>query len=263
MRSRALAENPTRHTDKRREPPQPRLDYFEVEEVEALARAAAKGPHRKTPNYAGRPNDVSEAELEVRRQLDRQDAELFRVLLYTGLRIGEARALRWADVTFLPDMFGGVFDVRHAVSAGQEKPPKSWRPRTVPIPRPAAEALARLQQRPNFVTPADYVFCSRIGRRLDDSSIRKRYKAAREAAELREVKLHGLRHAAGSTIAHSAGVVVARDVLGHAQLATTNRYLHGKADARAVAVVNAAFGVVDPVSSERGVASDRGRRLSS
>ncbi len=49
-------------------------------------------------------------------------------------------------------------------------------------------------------------------------------------------------------IATSAGVITARDVLGHAKIETTNRYLHGKTDARAIAAMNAAFGV--PVDRE-------------
>jgi site-specific recombinase XerD len=54
-----------------------------------------------------------------------------------------------------------------------------------------------------------------------------------------------LRHAAGSIVAQGAGLLVARDVLGHAHVSTTNRYLQGKTDARAIAVMNAAFGVSD------------------
>lgn len=34
-----------------------------------------------------------------------------------------------------------------------------------------------------------------------------------------------------------------RDVLGHAKLETTNRYLHSKIDPAAIVAVNAAFGV--------------------
>lgn len=42
----SLPSNPVDATDKRPEPPPPALDYFEVEEAEALARAAAAGEHR-------------------------------------------------------------------------------------------------------------------------------------------------------------------------------------------------------------------------
>jgi integrase len=249
--------NPAKDTDRRRVPPPAPLDYFEVEEVEALARAAASGQHRKPrgrarPDHSGpdRPalltkqQKADQAREQAGREAqDRQDAEMFRVLLYSGMRIGEALALRWGNVAYLPDMSGGVLDVRHAVSAGTEKPPKSWKPRTVPLVRPAAEALARLQSRDHFVSDDDYVFVNDIGGRLEYSALRRRYHAARQAAGLRDVKLHGLRHAAGSIMAAGMPLATVRDMLGHAQMTTTNRYLHGKADARAVAALNLAFGV--------------------
>lgn len=71
--------------------------------------------------------------------------------------------------------------------------------------------------------------------------MRRRYKRAAEAAGLRPLKLHGLRHATGSVLARSLPLVTVRDVLGHAELRTTNRYLHSKIDAAAIAAVNAAF----------------------
>ena len=46
-------------------------------------------------------------------------------------------------------------------------------------------------------------------------------------------------------IAQSAGPLAARDILGHARISTTDRYLHGKVDTRAIAAMNAAFGVSD------------------
>ena len=42
----ALGANPVDGTDKRREDPPAALDYYEVEEVEALARACERGQHR-------------------------------------------------------------------------------------------------------------------------------------------------------------------------------------------------------------------------
>jgi integrase len=241
-----IPSNPVAGTDRRREAPPAKLDYYEPDEVERLAEAAAGGAHRTPPNYKGRASKVSADEARLRRQQDEQDADLFRVLLYSGLRIGEARALRWSDVQLTPDGRGGVLDIRRAVSANVERPPKSWRPRTVPIPRQAVEALNRLGAREHFLSPDDYVFVSRIGRRLETSAIRRRYNAARDEAGLRDVSLHGLRHAAGSILAQGAGILVARDVLGHARVTTTNRYLSGKTDARAIDVLNAAFGSQAP-----------------
>lgn len=240
----ALETNPVRGTDRRRQPPPAPLDHYETDEVEALARACERGEQRaSTPNYRGRPNRLSSDELAARAVEDRQDAELFRVMFYSGLRLGEVIALRWRFVHFLADLSGAVIDVERAVSAGVEKEPKGRRGRQVPVPRPAAEALARLSQRAEFGEPEDYVFCNRLGRRMNPSAIRRRYKRAAEAAGLRPVKLHGLRHAAGSVLARSLPLVTVRDMLGHAELRTTNRYLHSKIDPAAIVAVNAAFGV--------------------
>jgi integrase len=240
----ALATNPVAGTDKRHEPEPEALDYYEVGEVEALAAACERGEQRgKARNYKGRPASLGAGELAARAAEDRQDADLFRIKFYAGLRLGEVVALRWRDVRFLPDLSGGVLHVEHAVSAGVEKKPKSGRARPVPIPQPAAQALARLAARADYTTPDDYVFCNRYGRRLDPSAIRRRYKRACVAAGLRPVKLHGLRHAAGSVLARSLPLVTVRDVLGHAKLTTTNRYLHSKIDSTAIAAVNAAYGI--------------------
>ena len=67
-----------------------------------------------------------------------------------------------------------------------------------------------------------------MGRRLDPSALRRRYKRGCEAAGLRPVKLHGLRHAAGSLVARTADPVFVRDFLGHAKLSTTDRYVSAK-----------------------------------
>ena len=250
----ALPANPVSATDKRYQPPPPPLDHYEVAEVEALARVCERGAHRTAaPSYRGRPNALSAEELEARSAEDQQDADLFRVAFYSGMRLGEVVALRWRYVHFLPDLSGAVINVERAVSAGEEKEPKGRRGRQVPIPRPGAEALARLGQRSEFTDPEDYVFCSRLGRRLDPSAVRRRYKRATAAAGLRPLKLHGLRHAAGSVLARTLPLVTVRDVLGHAELRTTNRYLHSKIDAAAIVAVNAAFGVTDaPVSTSAG-----------
>lgn len=80
-----LPSNPVDRTDKRPEPP-PALDYYEVEEAEALARAAELGHHRSTERDA------------FQRGEDEQDAELYRVLFYTTC----ANSSRRPDATSPP-----------------------------------------------------------------------------------------------------------------------------------------------------------------
>jgi integrase len=232
-----LPANPVIGTDKRREPPPAALDYYEAHEVEALARATAAGEHR-----AGERD-------EAVRRLDAQDAEFFRVLLYTGLRLGEALALRWDDV----DLAARTLLVRRSVSADVEDVPKGRRFRVVPLAQPVLQAFARLAERGEFTSADDYVFCNVWGRRLDGSALRRRYKLACEAAELRPLKLHGLRHAAGSIVARTADPVFVRDFLGHAKLTTTDRYVAAKFRPEEYARLDAAF--ADAALAEDAVAA--------
>jgi integrase len=212
-----LAANPVAGTDKRREAPPAQLSYYEVEEVEGLARVCERGEHR--PNRA-----VTEEEVAARRAEDRQDADAFRILFYTGIRVGELVTLRWSDV----DLDARTLLVRRNLSAGVETEPKGRRHRYVPLPDPALVALARLGARDDFITDDDYVICSRWGHRLDVSALRRRNQMGCEVAGLRRVKLHGLRHAAGSILARVADPVFVRDYLGHSKLSTTDRYVSAK-----------------------------------
>ena len=241
-----LAANPVAGTTKRREPPPAVLDFYEPEEIEALARAAADGHHRG-PQYPG----LSADEIEWRAREDAQDGELFRLAGYTGLRLGELIALRWEDV----DLGLRRMVVHRAVSAGVEGPTKSWQARFLPLADPAADALERLRARGDYVSRGDYVFCSRLGRRLDPSAVRRRFKAARDAAGLRALRFHALRHAAGSLLARHADARFVQEFLGHSRITTTERYMHAKARPEDLARVNLAFAASsppDPVSSHAG-----------
>ncbi len=212
-----LASNPVDGTDKRHQDPPAALDYYEVHEVEALAGACEHGLHR-----AGNVSDPDERAARV--QEGCRDADAFRLLFYTGLRLGELLTLRWADI----DLADRLLLVRRGLSAGQETLPKGRRHRFVPLSTPAVAALSRLSDRDEFLETDDYVLCNRFGRRLDASALRRRYKRGCAAAGLRPVRLHGLRHAAGSLVARTTDAVFVRDFLGHAKLTTTDRYLSAK-----------------------------------
>lgn len=229
-----LLRNPAAGTDKRREPPAAALDFYEPDEIELLARAAAAGEHRIPVDGLG-PDEIA-----CRCAEDAQDAELFRILAFTGMRLGEAMALRWSDV----DLAHRRLIVQRARSAGVEGPTKGWQVRYVPLADPARDAFIRLQARGDFTHRDDYVFCGRFGKALDDSALRRRYVRAVKAAGLRYVKLHGLRHGAGSLVAREMDAVFVQHFLGHAKLATTERYMHAKARHEDVARLNRAFGVV-------------------
>jgi integrase len=61
---------------------------------------------------------------------DGQDAALFTVAVYTGLRLGELRALRWRDLDFT----NRLVYVRRSFTHGRFKPyPMGRRQRSVPM----------------------------------------------------------------------------------------------------------------------------------
>ncbi len=156
---------------------------------------------------------------------DHQDAELVRLAAYAGLRQGELLALRWRDVEFT----ASAITVARAMSAGVESSTKSGRVRRVPLADQAAAALDRLSRREHFTDPDDLVFCNALGRTLDDSALRKRYKRAQAAAVVRPLRFHDLRHTFGSLLAASGvDVVTIKAAMGHSALATTSIYLHAR-----------------------------------
>jgi integrase len=228
-----LPSNPARAADKRREPHRSALVYYSVEEVEALARALAKGRHREASTH-----EASDQERDARRAEDDQDAEMVRVSAYAGLRLGELLALRWRDVDFA----GHALTVERAISAGVESSTKSGRVRRLPLPDQAAAALDRMSRREDFTGANERVFCNALGRSLDGSALRRRYRRAQAAAGLRPLRWHDLRHTYGSLLA-AAGVdlVTIQAVMGHSALATTGRYLHARPASDQAEVFTRAF----------------------
>jgi integrase len=216
-----LEQNPAAGADRRPEPERARLDYYSPAEVEILASALADGTHRDPDAPA-----VDPSEAEARSREDLQDAELIRVAAYTGLRRGELLALRWRDV----ELEQRKVIVSRAISADQEATStKSRKAREVPIPDQAAVALRRLRERGDFRASDDFVFTNRLGRRLDGSALRRRVARARDAAGLRKLRFHDLRHTYGSLLV-AAGVDLAsvKSAMGHSRITTTERYLHAR-----------------------------------
>ena len=158
-----LRENPVRATEKRPEGGAKPIETFDPEEVEAIARAAREGQHR--PRRDENHSAASDAEWQ---RVNDQDAAMFVVAAFTGLRLGELLALRWGDVDFTD----ARLTVARAVSAGEEAPTtKSRRFRTVPISDQAAtDSSARRGARtsPGAMTGCSAVPMARpwIGRRL-------------------------------------------------------------------------------------------------
>ena len=146
-------------------------------------------------------------------------------LVYTGMRAGEATALRVGDVDFVR----GVIHVSRSLSPGKhgelvEQSPKSHKSREVPLIaalRLYAEEAARGKR------PDELLFAGPDGGRLTNHNLRRavNWDALRAAIGRPDLRMHDLRHTF-ATILFDAGAS-APDVqatLGHSSLQVTERY---------------------------------------
>jgi integrase len=161
---------------------------------------------------------------------DRLEA-LYRLMLATGLRRGEALALRWDDV----DLTENALRVRGTLSRtsnGLEiTEPKTERSRrTVPLPRAAVEALKAHRKRQaadqlaagRAWQPCGLVFATEVGTALEPRNVLRRFDALARKAGLEGVHLHTLRHSAASfLLAAGTHTKVVQEHLGHSSYAIT------------------------------------------
>jgi len=159
------------------------------------------------------PSAASAPPLELRNRA------ILEVLYSSGLRVSEAADLPLAGVDFETE----VLKVRG----------KGAKERIVPVGRPALRVLRRYLEcaRPELcaaVPRSPYVFVSNHGRRLDRERIWQVVKLAAERAGIeKNIHPHSLRHSfASHLLAHGADLRVIQEMLGHADIATTEIYTH-------------------------------------
>lgn len=174
----------------------------------------------------------------VRASGEEQDGALFLTAAMTGLRMGELLALRWRDVDFATQ----TVRVMASYTAGTLGTPKSGLGRAVPLVDEVAQALARLGRRKRWTGPDDLVFVGATGGYLDGSALRRRYKKARDAAGLRPLRFHDLRHTFGSVAIRTADPRELQEWMGHSDFSTTQIYMHYRPRADAARRLSAAFG---------------------
>jgi integrase len=195
------------------------IDVFSPEEVWALVRAAS----------------------------DERDAAVYVTAAFTGLRMGELRALKWRDVDFPRS----VIRVRASYAADELSVPKSGKVRSVPMVPEVARELAVLSKRRDWTGDDDLVFAEHDGTWLNDDRLRRRYDAALKRAGLRRLRFHDLRHTFGSLAITRADIVEVQAWMGHADIQTTMRYLHYRDRGQAAERLADAFRVAPAGSAMR------------
>lgn len=180
-----------------------------------------------------------EVMLLVENAASAQDGALFLTAAFTGLRASELRALRWRSIDFTNSL---VHVERGFTDAGGEDLPKSYRVRSVPMMPQVALALTRLREREFFTADDDLVFASEIGSVLNYDQLARRYRAAQNAAGLRPLRFHDLRHSFGTMAVRQFPITDVQTWMGHADIATTRKYIHYAPQPEAAAKLGALVG---------------------
>jgi len=209
-----------------------RFDFYTPEEIALIVATAAAGGHRD-PKHP----PVSETERELREEEDEQDGAIYLTAAHAGLRRSELLALLWEDIDFENDSIR----VWEGYAAKQKGKPKSRKSRTVPMEEKVAKTLKQLKRRPRHTANKDHVFAGRDGSPLDGSALRRRYIRTLNAAGLRQLRFHDLRHTFGSLAINVASIVQVQAWMGHADIKTTMRYLHHKSRSDDARLLSAAF----------------------
>ena len=159
----------------------------------------------------------------------------YRLLVDTGLRPGEACALRWEDL----DFGRGTISVQRTVTrdghggALISAPKTAKSRRTVPMVTGLKEDLLQHleRQRYNGLDASGFVFTNTRGCMLRPWSFSTRdlRRTARSAGITKTVSLYTLRHTFATLhVAAGTHIKVVSDVLGHSTIQqTANTYMHG------------------------------------
>jgi len=254
------AENPVRRASRPRRQragdAEPDLQFLTVTELEAVLRAIPDETVTRTPAPTRRgkrgpapppPPDVLGPVLRV----------VILTAAMTGLRQSELLGLRWRDV----DWSAQRIRVRNAFTRGEHsskgKSDLSTR-RSVPMADRVMAELDRWSKRSIYTSDQSLVFAHpQTGNPLDRSKVTRRFQGACAEASVTVITFHELRHTFATQMA-AQGVPLRKlqEWLGHADIKTTQIYMHYAPDEHEVAMVNDAFSSAIPVLDGPAAASE-------
>lgn len=172
----------------------------------------------------GRPEDVGRL-LEAIREIRPDRYALFATLLYTGLRKGEAAALRWSDV----DLPGQMIHVQRSYAG----PTKSGKERDVPVPARLKVILEAHKLAEPWGT--ELLFPNEEGEMFTKNGHwEDALRAALDRTHLPRIRLHDLRHTYAAMFIMAGGSLfdLSKNLGHHSVAFTAQQYGHLSSDHR-------------------------------
>jgi integrase len=160
---------------------------------------------------------------------DEQERLFCLLLAVTGMRVGEAQALRWTDF----QAEACELSIKHTLYRKKLKQPKTKRSKSkIKLAPQIAALLLAHHRRSAFQAEDDFIFCYKDGRPMNSSALRVRLHKAMDEAKIPRVSgkygHHIFRHLAG-TILHTKtrDLKLVQGTLRHADISTTaDLYVH-------------------------------------
>jgi integrase len=172
-------------------------------------RCVEKNPENKRERYLT-PAELQRLMAALAAHPYKSSANAIRLLLLTGARRNEVLGAQWSEF----DMDAGTW-VKPATRT------KAGKPHRVPLSAPARQLLADMRAK----AEGDALFPGRRGEA--QTTLKTFWKAVCRTAKLRDLRTHDLRHAFASHLASNGqSLLVIGQLLGHSQVATTQRYSH-------------------------------------
>lgn len=145
--------------------------------------------------------------------------DIILLALKTGLRMGELRALHWSDVGYR----NKDITVRHSWNDRKKvlEAPKSNKERRIPLTNELYETLMERKQSSGFI------FTNEKGEPFNDKRLNEELSKICRSAGVKEITCHALRHTYASHLTmRGAPLKAIQELMGHANIQTTMRYVH-------------------------------------